>query len=177
MGNKPATNRDKPEFGYGFQGVDDSSIRRAILSAAPFVPRHYVVMEVKRNLVEADRKAELQRFNLPHFRKVAHVVMGEPKADFKKKVHAQLLEEKQAKADAAFKKAKAEKARKKLVDMARKKKEAEDKKREKEIAARRKLVEQRRKEIVEKKKAEAVAELLEKGIKAVGKYDATYCRW
>merc|ERR1712194_811269 len=164
LGNsKTATNKDRPEYGYGFNGVDDQSIRRAIFAAAPFVPRNYVVMEVKKNLVEADRKENLQRFNLPHFRKVAHVVMGEPKADFKEKVHAQLLQEKQAKADVAFRKAKAEKARKKQWEVAKKKKEEADKKREKEIAERRKQVELKRKEMAEKKKAEEDAKKAKEG--------------
>merc|ERR1711972_770263 len=91
------------------------------------VPRHYVVMEVKQNLVAADSKANLQRFNLPHFKRVAQVVMGEPKKDFKEKTHAKLLQEKQVQEDEGwkqrkveFEKRKAERARKKLVEQKRK---------------------------------------------------------
>merc|ERR1712203_270098 len=90
-------------------------IRRAVHSVAPLTPRHYVVMEVKQNLVSADRIANLQRFNLPHFKRIAHVVMGQPKGDFKERVHKRLLESKQLENDDAWRKKKLELERKKAV--------------------------------------------------------------
>merc|ERR1712176_1345831 len=52
---------DKPEFNFGIQGVDDHSIRRSIMGAAPLLARNYVFMEVKQNLVSNDRKENLKR--------------------------------------------------------------------------------------------------------------------
>merc|ERR1712151_827765 len=71
--------------------------------------------EVKENLVAADRKATLKRFDVPHFKKIAKVVMGEPDKEYKDKTYAQLLVAKQAKADREFKAAKLEKERKKAI--------------------------------------------------------------
>merc|ERR1712050_28491 len=101
---KPRSNswkdsNDKPEFNFGIQGVDDHSIRRSILAVAPLLPRNYVYMEVKQNLIDADRKENLKRFALPHFKKIAHVVLGEPSSEFTERARAKILEEKQAKSD------------------------------------------------------------------------------
>merc|ERR1712190_95386 len=120
--NKQNSN-DKPAFNYGIPFVDDGSIRRAIMSVAPLFPRNYVVMEVQHNLDAADRDVNIKRFNFPHFKKIAYVVMGEPDTDFKLQVHEKLLQEKQVKVDAEWKqkkiladRKKAEKARKKAAD-------------------------------------------------------------
>merc|ERR1712083_404287 len=99
---------------------DDGSIRRSILASAPLVPRNYVFMEVKQNLVAGDRAENLKRFNLPHFKKVASVVMGAPPAEFIDKVHSKLLETKQRKADETWRQIKQEKDRKKQVAKAQK---------------------------------------------------------
>merc|ERR1712194_359540 len=106
-------------------GVDDQSIRRAIMAMAPLIPRHYVVMEVKQNLVAEDRKSNLQRFNLPHFKKTAKVMMGEPSKEYKDKVYAQMLEDKQTKSDRDWKQQKLEKERKKAI--AKRQKELKEK--------------------------------------------------
>merc|ERR1712032_948120 len=123
---KPQEKRsnDKPEYNFGLGFVDDGSIRRAILTMAPLVPRHYIVMEVKQNLIASERTENLKRFNLPHFRKVAKVVMGEPKSDYKERVRVQVLQDKQQRSDRDWRQKKAEKERKKLA--AKKKKAAEE---------------------------------------------------
>merc|ERR1712039_719177 len=160
---------DKPEYNFGLSLVDDQSIRKAIMNMAPLVPRHYIVMEVKENLVADDRKANLQRFSLPHFKKIAKVMMGEPAAEYKEKVYAQMLVDKQNKSDREFKQAKIEKQRKKQI--AKRQKElkkkqeaaaAEAKKKQEAAAAeakkRREEAEAKRKAILEaaaKKRAEA----------------------
>merc|ERR1712194_761916 len=104
-------------------------------------------MEVKDNLVAEDRKVNLQRFNMPHFKKIAKVMMGEPANDYKEKVYAQMLVDKQAKSDKEFKQAKIEKQRKKAI--AKRQKEfkkkqeaaaAELKKRREEAEAKRKAI-------------------------------------
>merc|ERR1712039_910881 len=137
----PSSN-DKPEFFYGIDFVDNSSIRRAIMNIAPLVPRHYVIMEVKQNLSCADRKTNLKRFSLPHFKNIAAVAMGEPAADYKAMVHAKVLLDKQQKSDIAWKQKKQEKDRKRAI-----------KKKQKEVAEKRKAAEEEAK----RKKAEAEA--------------------
>merc|ERR1712110_832577 len=120
------------------------------------VPRNYVVMEVKSNLVAADRIETLKRFNGPHFKKVAHVVMGEPAKEYKEKQLEKLLQEKQEKADLEWKAKKAEEERKKQVEA-----------RQKQLVEMRKKAEEQRKKAAEdakkkademKKKAEEVKE-------------------
>merc|ERR1711920_1153907 len=138
---------DKPEYSFGLELIDNHSIRKAIMSIAPLVPRHYLVMEVKENLVADDRKANLQRFNMPHFKKIAKVMMGEPEAEYKEKVYAQMLIDKQNKSDREFKQAKIEKQRKKQIAKRqrelKKKQEAaaaEAKKKREEAEAKRKAI-------------------------------------
>jgi hypothetical protein len=135
----PGGSNDKPSLSFGLPGLDDFSVRNVIKSIAPCVPRNYVVMEVKSNLLSAERKEIIKKFNYPCFKKVAHVVMGKPAASFKGMVQDKLLKEKQAKADVAWKAKKEADDRKKAVEKrqkelqkqreeAKKKKEAEKKK-------------------------------------------------
>merc|ERR1712151_1188590 len=153
---------DKPEYNFGLSLVDDQSIRKAIMSIAPLVPRHYIVMEVKENLVADDRKANLQRFNLPHFKKIAKVMMGEPAGEYKEKVYAQMLVDKQTKSDREFNQAKkrreeAEAKRKAILEAAAKKRAeiAEKKKAEEEA---KKAAEASEKKEEDKKEGEAAEE-------------------
>merc|ERR1711870_96099 len=163
MGRKQYANgkwnsNDKPEYCFGLGFVDDHSIRKGIMNMAPLVPRHYVIMEVKENLVAADRKVNLQRFNVPHFKKIAKVVMGEPDKEYKDKTYAQLLQDKQAKAERDFKAAKLEKERKKAIAKRQKEIKAKQEAAQAEAKKRREAAEAKRKEILEaaaKKKKEA----------------------
>merc|ERR1711933_28512 len=86
----------------------------------------------KQNLVKADRAENMKRFQNPKFKKVAHVIMGEPKSDFKARVHKKLLEEKQEKEN----KRKMEARQKQLQEMHKKtmekKKEMEEAKKKAE---------------------------------------------
>merc|ERR1712066_338227 len=132
--------------------------RKGIMNMAPLVPRHYIIMEVKENLVAADRKANLQRFDVPHFKKVAKVVMGEPDKEYEDKTYAQLLVDKQTKADRDFKAAKLEKERKKAIAKRQKEIKAKQEAAQAEAKKRREAAEAKRKEILEaaaKKKKEA----------------------
>eukprot|EP00913_Durusdinium_trenchii_P018648 g17523.t1 len=88
------SSNDKPSFAYNVPSMDDGSIQRVIKSIAPVVPRNYVVMEVKSNLVKEERLETLKHFNTPNFKKVALVIMGEPDLDFKQKSYTSLLEKK-----------------------------------------------------------------------------------
>merc|ERR1711979_87074 len=95
---------------------DDRSACRVINALAPLVPRHYVVMEVKQNLVKADRAENMKRFRDPKFKKIATVVMGEPDAEFKEKVQKKMLATKQVKVEQEWKQKKQEKANKKKME-------------------------------------------------------------
>merc|ERR1712050_101316 len=139
------SSNDKPEFNFGINDMDNYSVRRLVNSIAAVVPRNYVIMEVKSNLVDSERKEVLQRFSAPHFKKIAHVVMGEPTAEYKKLELEKTLKEKQEKADAAWHAKKAEKERKKQI--------AE---RQKQLAeAKKKFEEERKKKAEEEKKKKA----------------------
>merc|ERR1719253_1221931 len=139
--------QDKPEFNYGLTAMDDLSCRRVLKVVAPFVPRNYVVMEVKENLTEQDRVATLKRFSNPMYKKVASVVMGEPDAAFKKVVHAKLLKEKKEKAVTEWKARKIEKEKKKQLAI-----------RSKQLADMRKKAEAQKKIADAEKKKKAVTE-------------------
>jgi len=144
---------DKPEKGFGIKEMDDDSVRRAILTIAPMQARSYVVMEVKGNLMEDERKALLSRWKDPMFKKIADVVVGEPTAEYKRRVQDMVLRDKQAKAEKAWEARKVEKARQKQI--AQKKKEAE-KARQKMLKLAKKKAEEAKKKAEEaaKKKAE-----------------------
>ncbi|CAK9019099.1 Hypothetical protein SCF082_LOCUS14378 [Durusdinium trenchii] len=100
---------DKPDPQFRVPLLDDFSARRVIQAVASTQPRHYIVMEVKSNLVKEERSQLLKRFSENYFKTVAEVVMGEPPADFKEKVHKALLTEKQEKATQDWKRRKMEK--------------------------------------------------------------------
>jgi len=102
---------DKPSFSFGLAAMDDGSLQRVARSAASTIPRNYVVMEVKSNLLASERAELLKKFSLPHFKKIAVVAIGEPGEEFKLRIQARLLHEKQQKADAEWKAKKAEKER------------------------------------------------------------------
>jgi len=127
--------------------MDDRGVQRVLSAVAPLVPRNYLIMEVKSNLIAAERQAVLKKFNYPCYKKVARVIMGEPTKEFKAKVHNKLLKDKQAKSDHEFKRKQADALRKKQVE-----------KKQKEIAKARKEAEKKRQAaIAEKKKKEEEA--------------------
>ncbi|CAE7381523.1 ASPH [Symbiodinium pilosum] len=119
---------DKPSFSYNLPSMEDGSVQRVIKAMAPMVPRNYVVMEVKSNLVKEERQELLQRFSSPHFKKTALVVMGEPSEEFKQRTWNRLLAEKQAKVDAEWKVKKAAAQRQRELQELRKKAEEQRKK-------------------------------------------------
>merc|ERR1712217_567569 len=149
------TSNDKPQYNFGLGLVDDASIRKALMMIAPLVPRHYVVMEVKQNLVTDDRKALLKRFNLPHFNKIAKVMMGEPKQEYKERVHERVLKDKQQKADADWRRQKAEKTRKKEAAKREKELKAKKEKAAEDLKKRKEDNEKKKQELLDKKKKAA----------------------
>merc|ERR1712187_1016183 len=94
---------DKPEFNFGIPGMDDLSVQRVIRTVAPLVPRNYVLMEVKENLVAADRAKALQRFAPSTFKRSASVQMGEPSVEYRELQHELILKAKQEKANLEWK--------------------------------------------------------------------------
>jgi len=93
---------DKPEFNFQIPSMDDLSVRRVLNAVAPVVPRNYVIMEVKSNLIKAERMEVLNRFSNTMYNKVATVIMGEPAEDYKEKQREVMIKEKQEKADAEW---------------------------------------------------------------------------
>merc|ERR1712087_475382 len=118
-------------------------------------PRNYCVMEVKGNLLNAERTEWLKRFKGPEFKKVACVVMGNPPAKYSEAYHADLLKEKQGKLDEEWKKRKADRERKKQVAERQKKLQEARAKRAAEIEEKKKKEEKKAAEEAEKKDAEA----------------------
>jgi len=105
------TSNDKPEFNFGLAGMDDFSIQRVLGTVAPAVPRHYIIMEVKSNLLKEERKELLQRWT--DFRRVSKVMVGEPPAQFKQWTQTLILKKRQETADADFETKQVEYKRKK----------------------------------------------------------------
>merc|ERR1712203_748406 len=97
------------------------SASKVIQSIASVVPRNYVLMEVKENLLPEGRKANLMKFPSATFKRVARVAMGEPDSAFKKMVKDKLLKVKQEKAVKEWEAKKAKVARQK-ADKERKEK-------------------------------------------------------
>merc|ERR1712228_279277 len=104
------------------------SARKILELVSPMLSRNFLFMELKSNLAQETRAVNLARFN--NFRKVARVCVGEPSKDYREKIQAMLLAEKEIKAAAEKKKREGELARKKLLDEKRKKSEEAKKARE-----------------------------------------------
>merc|ERR1712187_308163 len=111
---------DKPEFNFGIPGMDDLSVQRVFKTVAPLVPRNYVLLEVRENLVAADRAKALQRFVPSTFKRIASVQMGEPSAEYKQLQQKVVLKAKQDKANSEWRAKRQEKDRKKQIDVRQK---------------------------------------------------------
>merc|ERR1712066_884572 len=126
------TCNDDPSLGFGIKDVDSGTVSQMIQVVTPIQKRNYVAMQVKKNLIAEERQKVLEQFDPAEFKRVAVVVMGEPPAAFKAKVHAAMLDAKKKTAvDAAVKAKKDElwEAKKKKENdewEAKKKKEQEE---------------------------------------------------
>jgi len=97
--NNLPSSRDRPAFNFGIPSIDNKGIRHSVRTLTQLVKRHYVVAELKGNLIGKEREEVLSRFSAPHFSVTAHVAVGEPKAEHKDWVHAKMtsaFEKKQA---------------------------------------------------------------------------------
>jgi len=142
------SSNDKPGMKFGIPMMDDMSVRRVLMSIAPNLQRSYIVPELEENLLADKRTEALKKFSTSGFKKTATVIMGEPPQEFKDKVAALILAEKQAKADAAKKKKEQEALRNKLLE--EKKRKAEEARKAKEAA--RKKKEGKEEDVEEEKK-------------------------
>merc|ERR1711933_295035 len=102
---------------------------------------------VEKNLLSADRKSCVRKFPAKSFKRIAHVVMGEPNKTHKDVVKKKILAAKQAKLDADHDAKLREKQRKRILAL-----------KEKELAERRRQADEAKKALLEKKKAEAEEE-------------------
>merc|ERR1712048_54542 len=91
---------DRPGMHFNLPVMDDNSVQQALSAVAPAVPRDYVVMELKANLMAATRAEKLRQFPAAYYRRVAVVVMGEPPAEYKAKIQDVMLKEKLRRAEA-----------------------------------------------------------------------------
>merc|ERR1712060_325329 len=148
---------DKPGLYLEIPSLGNGSVDAMIKSIAPVQPRNYIMMEVKGNLLKDSREALLQKFPSDTFKKVAHVQLGEPGLEFKKRTQEVTLKGKQEQSDKDFKWQKAQEKREKEAEKKRKAVEKAKKKAMKEAAKKqkelKKAAEAEKKE-AEKKEAE-----------------------
>jgi len=154
---------DKPDFNYGILGMDDLSVQRVIRTVAPLVPRNYVVMEVRANLLPDERAEALRRFGAHAYKRVAHVVMGEPSAEYRTAQRELILKAKQEKVNAEWNAKRAEKERKKQIELRQKqlddmRKKAEDNRRKVAKDVKKKVEDVKRRSEEETKAEEVKAE-------------------
>lgn len=127
---------DKPDGKFEVPQLDDGSAKKVLMAVATTLRRNLIIPELKSNLIAKERAILLTDFSAADFKRKATVIMGEPNAEYKQKVHSLLLAAKQAKADADKKRSEMERERKRLLE--EKKKAAEQAKKAKELAQKKK---------------------------------------
>merc|ERR1719356_1073748 len=147
--------------------MEDLSVQKVLSAVAPVVPRNYVVMEVKANLLQAERKKVLSRFSAAKFKRTACVVMGEPDKEFKKGQVERVLQAKQAKSDLQWRVQKNEKAKKKAAEVKAKqlaevRRKAEEARKKAQEAAKEKKEEKKEEKEEDKKEDDAKMDVDEK---------------
>merc|ERR1740138_644232 len=100
------------------------SVRKVLMSIAPTTNRSFIVPELRSNLLADERKEALQKWTAGGFKKTATVLLGEPPQEYKAKVSALILADKQAEADKARKKKEADALRNKLWEEKKRKAKA-----------------------------------------------------
>lgn len=143
------SSNDRPDMNFGIPHLDDGSVKQILTMVAAVQERDFVVMDVKGNLLAADRAEALKQFQMPHFRKIARVMVGEPTQDYKNYVQQQMLQEKQFKSDAEFEAMKLERTRQRQLEIRQKQIEKARRKAER--------VKQRLQEAAERKELEGDA--------------------
>merc|ERR1712232_817910 len=152
--NQVPASLDKPDMSFGREtGLQDGFMMRKLLqSVAPLQKRHYIIMELKSNLIKEERVVNLKSFPAD-FKKIAYAVVGDPTGDFKKFTQEKITEMKQAESDAQHR-----------FKMAEERKKKEIAKRQKEIEKIRKKQEREKQKAIEaaQKKAEELKKQHEK---------------
>jgi len=105
------------------------------------VRRNFLFCELKSNLVAGERKQALLTFPGADFKKTALVAVGEPSADYRQQIQAQLLAEKTTKVEEERRKKKQQEERAKAVE--EKRKEAAAKRKAAQEAAEKKAAEKK----------------------------------
>jgi len=141
------SSNDQPEVNFGIPHLDDGSVKQLLNTVATVQQRNFVVMEIKDNLLKQERMENLKGFAIPHFKRVARVMVGEPEKGYKELLLKAKLQEKQEKSDADFESKKQERARKKLIEL-----------RQKQVERARKKTERIKKRMEEQKKKQEEAE-------------------
>eukprot|EP00931_Biecheleriopsis_adriatica_P023800 TRINITY_DN1495_c0_g2_i1.p1 TRINITY_DN1495_c0_g2~~TRINITY_DN1495_c0_g2_i1.p1 ORF type:complete len:936 (-),score=282.25 TRINITY_DN1495_c0_g2_i1:58-2499(-) len=111
---------DKPDMAFGIPSLDDGTVKTILQTALSVSNRDLVVMEVQGNLLKEERQKLLKRFRLPHLKRVAKVLVGQPSDEFWQATLDKLLQEKQEKSDRDFNFKAEEKVRMRLLEMQRK---------------------------------------------------------
>eukprot|EP00931_Biecheleriopsis_adriatica_P085223 TRINITY_DN5953_c0_g1_i1.p1 TRINITY_DN5953_c0_g1~~TRINITY_DN5953_c0_g1_i1.p1 ORF type:complete len:943 (-),score=265.24 TRINITY_DN5953_c0_g1_i1:43-2871(-) len=119
------TSNDKPEIGIGITALDDLSVQRTLQTIAPLQKRHYVVMEVRGNLLQEDRRRMAERW--AGFKRIAMVVVGNPPSSFKQSSQELMLKMKQESSDATFRTQMLQQKQKREIERRQKKLEFEKK--------------------------------------------------
>jgi len=123
-GYEARTSLDKPEMNFKIANMDDMSMQAILSAAAGAVPRNYLVMELKSNLIKDERKAAIERFYRPEFKKIATVVVGEQPHEYQEYIRGLVLRKKEARVASEKKKKQALAAQQKLTQQRQKKLEA-----------------------------------------------------
>merc|ERR1719221_1851661 len=100
---------------FGIPLLDDHSVQKTLAVIAPVLARDICIMELRSNLVRAQRKSILSRYPARDFKRVAVVAMGEPSSEFKSKSQELILADKKRKAE----REKAQKQKREKVKRAR----------------------------------------------------------
>eukprot|EP00927_Polykrikos_kofoidii_P071813 TRINITY_DN68021_c0_g1_i1.p1 TRINITY_DN68021_c0_g1~~TRINITY_DN68021_c0_g1_i1.p1 ORF type:complete len:946 (+),score=162.80 TRINITY_DN68021_c0_g1_i1:62-2899(+) len=96
-GYKARNSNDRPGMELGIAEFDNATVKRTLATMATNLGRSCVVMEVRNNLLAAERRKMLDHYSGPEYRRVAMVVMGEPPAAWKAAVQERTLAEKRRK--------------------------------------------------------------------------------
>eukprot|EP00933_Yihiella_yeosuensis_P040598 TRINITY_DN3491_c0_g2_i1.p1 TRINITY_DN3491_c0_g2~~TRINITY_DN3491_c0_g2_i1.p1 ORF type:complete len:856 (+),score=217.48 TRINITY_DN3491_c0_g2_i1:135-2702(+) len=152
-GYAPASHasKDKPEMGFGTTGLDDFSVQRILHTVAPIQKRHYIVMELRENLIKEGRQELTAAWTA--FRRVATVAIGAPPESIKAHTHDVILKQKQDAADIEFRTKQAQEKSRRAAERRRKQIELERRKAVKKQVKMQELA--KKKAEFEKKKKEA----------------------
>lgn len=75
----PLGSRDKPTLSFGVPSLEDGRAGQHLREITAWQRRSFVVMELRSNLIAVERREAVSRFSAPWFRKIAVVLVGEPR--------------------------------------------------------------------------------------------------